>query len=327
MKVLVTGSSGHLGEALVRKLKDLDFDVISVDILNSPFTTHVGSIIDRHFVNKCMKGVETVFHAATLHKPHVVTHSFHRFVDTNITGTINLLHEAHAMGVKRFICTSTTSVFGDALVPPLSAPAAWITEEVVPVPKNIYGVTKSAAEDICHLFHRNNGLSCVVLRTSRFFQEEDDNRLVRERFSDANLKANEFLFRRIDIEDAVNAHLLAAECAENIGFGKYIISATAPFTQNDLTELRDNAPSVVKRLFNEYEEIYRRLEWKMFQSIDRVYVNEKAQKELNWKPKYDFRYILSQLSLGKNFQSPLTELVGSKGYHNETFADGPYPVN
>ena len=84
---------------------------------------------------------------------------------------------------------------------------------------------------------------------------------------------------------------------------------------------------MVKRLFNEYEEIYRRLEWKMFQSIDRVYVNEKAQKELNWKPKYDFRYILSQLSLGKNFQSPLTELVGSKGYHNETFADGPYPVN
>src|ERR1700733_15588788 len=96
MKVLVTGSAGHLGEALVRSLQDLPYEVIGLDILASPFTTHVGSIADRGCVQRCMKGVQAVFHAATLHKPHVATHRRQEFVDTNITGTLNLLEEAVA---------------------------------------------------------------------------------------------------------------------------------------------------------------------------------------------------------------------------------------
>ena len=179
MRVLVTGSSGHLGEALALTLRDLGHEVIGLDILQGPFTTHVGSVADRSWVKHCMTGVQTVFHAATLHKPHVATHSRQDFVDTNITGTLNLLEEAVTTGVESFVYTSTTSVFGDALVPPAGAPAAWVTEEVRPIPKNIYGVTKAAAEDLCQLFHRNKGLACIVLRTSRFFPEEDDNRRVR----------------------------------------------------------------------------------------------------------------------------------------------------
>src|ERR1700749_1076301 len=184
MKYLVTGSSGHLGEALVRTLRDLNHEVVGVDILQSPFTTHVGSISERSTAVHCMQGVQVVFHAATLHKPHVATHSRQDFVDTNITGTLNLLEAAVAAGAKSFIYTSTTSVFGDALVPPPEAPAAWITEDVTPVPKNIYGTTKAAAEDLCQLFHRNQDLACIVLRTSRFFPEEDDSVAVRNASSD-----------------------------------------------------------------------------------------------------------------------------------------------
>ena len=125
--------------------------------------------------------------------------------------------------------TSTTSTFGDALKPPNGAPAAWIDERVAPVPKNIYGVTKTAAEDLCQLFHRNEGLASIVLRTSRFFPEEDDDPEARKSYADDNAKANEYLFRRVAIEDVVEAHLVAAERAPSIGFGKYIISATTPF--------------------------------------------------------------------------------------------------
>src|SRR5689334_12401330 len=117
MKILVTGSAGHLGEAMVRTLKDLKYDVVGIDILDSPFTTHRGSIVDRSFVKGCMNGVKVVFHPATLHKPHVGTHSQQTFVDTNITGTLNLLQESVAAGVEAFIFTSTTSTFGDALIP------------------------------------------------------------------------------------------------------------------------------------------------------------------------------------------------------------------
>jgi nucleoside-diphosphate-sugar epimerase len=327
MRVLVTGSSGHLGEALVRTLRDMEQEVVGLDILKSPFTTCVGSITDRSCVRACMNGVQSVFHAATLHKPHVATHTHQNFVDTNITGTLNLLEEAAGQSVRSFVFTSTTSVFGDALVPPAGAPAAWVTEDVTPVPKNIYGVTKAAAEDLCDLFRRNKGLACIVLRTSRFFPEEDDNKVVRVAYADDNLKANEFLFRRVDIEDVVSAHLLAAERAPAIGFRRYIISATTPFSPADLVDLRADARLAVRRCVPEYEEEYARRGWKMAPIIDRVYVNERARNELGWRPLYDFKSVIERLSEGEDIRSPLARLVGSKGYHAEVFAEGPYPVD
>ncbi|MGA0556750.1 NAD-dependent epimerase/dehydratase family protein [Larkinella sp. VNQ87] len=326
MKVLVTGSAGHLGEALVRTLQQTSRNVVGLDRLASPFTTYIGSITDRDFVRHCLNGVDTVFHTATLHKPHVATHSLQDFIDTNITGTLNLLEESVAAGVQQFIFTSTTSVFGDALVPPLGQPAAWITEDVTPVPKNIYGVTKAAAEDLCQLFHRNHGLPCLILRTSRFFPEEDDNKGMRDAFPGENLKANEYLFRRVDLEDVVSAHLLAAERAPTIGFGRYIISATTPFRPEDRAEIRTNAPAVVDRYVPEYRAEYERRGWQMFAEIDRVYVNEKARTELGWQPRHDFKAVIERLKNGGTLQSPLAKMVGVKRYHATRFSEGPYPV-
>ncbi|NJM73087.1 MAG: NAD(P)-dependent oxidoreductase [Scytonema sp. RU_4_4] len=327
MKILVTGSSGHLGEALVRTLKTTNHEVIGVDIVHSDFTNKVGSIVDRDHVKRCMKGVDAVLHTATLHKPHVSTHSRQSFVDTNITGTLNLLEEAAAASVQAFVFTSTTSAFGSALTPPADAPAAWVTEDVMPIPKNIYGVTKTAAEDLCELFHRKHRLPCLVLRTSRFFPEEDDHKQTRQAYEDGNVKANEFLYRRVDLDDVVSAHLLAIEKAPSIGFGRYIISATTPFIPDDLFDLRVNAPPVVKRRFPDYEEEYARRCWKMFPSIERVYVNERARNDLGWHPRYDFRHVLDSLKAGAaDLRSSLSRAVGSKGYHARQFAEGPYPV-
>jgi UDP-glucose 4-epimerase len=315
-----------LGEALVRTLRSQSREVIGADIVPSEFTREVGSIVDRHFVERCIGGVDAVIHAATLHKPHVATHTRQSFVDTNVTGTLNLLEGAAQAGVGSFVFTSTTSAFGSALTPAPGAPTAWVTEDVKAVPRNIYGVTKTAAEDLCELFHRKNRLACLILRTSRFFPEEDDHKETRQTYEDANVKANEFLYRRVDIEDVVSAHLLAVEKAGAIGFGRYIISATTPFTGDDLPELRVNAPVVLKRRVPEFEAEYERRGWKMFPGIDRVYVNERARAELGWQPHYDFRYVLDRLRAGDDPRSPLARAVGSKGYHFRKFAEGPYPV-
>jgi UDP-glucose 4-epimerase len=326
MKVLVTGSSGHLGEALVRTLRGQGHEVVGLDVLARPFTTIVGSIADRAVVHRAMAGVGTVFHAATLHKPHVATHTRQDFIDTNLTGTLNLLEEAVAARVGSFIFTSTTSVFGDALVPPPGAPAAWITEEVSPRPKNIYGVTKAAAEDLCQLFHRNERLACLVLRTSRFFPEEDDDAAARSAFADDNLKLNEYLHRRVELEDVVSAHLLAAQRAPALGFGRFIISATTPFAASDLAELRRDTPAVVRRLVSSYETEYARRGWKMLPTIDRVYVNTRARADLGWEPRHDFRSLVERLRTDADLRSDLTRQVGAKGYHAQTFSAGPYPV-
>lgn len=326
MKILVTGSSGHLGEALMRSLRNSEHSVVGIDILPSPFTDAVGSIIDRDFVRNCVQGVDAVLHTATLHKPHVATHARQDFVDTNITGTLNLLEEAVATKVGAFIFTSTTSTFGDALRPPDDSPAAWITEDVAPIPKNIYGVTKVAAENLCELFHRRFGLPCLVLRTSRFFPEEDDNPATRERYSGANVKANEFLYRRVDVADVVGAHLLAIERAASIGFRRYIISATTPFMRSDLAALRGHAPEIVRRIFPSFADEYARRGWHMFADIERVYVNDLARSELGWQPRLDFAYVLDRLRADEDFVSPLARAIGAKGYHPDIFAEGPYPV-
>jgi len=325
MRILVTGSSGHLGEALVRTLRERNHETIGLDILASPFTDRVGSIADRVTVKECMKDVSVVLHTATLHKPHVATHSRQQFVETNITGTLNLLEEAIGARVKSFVYTSTTSVFGFALTPPAGAPAAWITEEVRPIPRNIYGVTKAAAEDLCELFHRQHGLACVVLRTSRFFPEQDDNEAIRKTYENGNVKANEFLNRRVEIADVVDAHLLAIERAAAIGFGRYIISATSPFERDELADLRMDAADVVKRKFPDYQAEYARRGWKMFPSIDRVYVNERARRDLGWNPRYDFRYVLDRLKAGVDPRSDLARAIGSKGYHDDKAGQRRYP--
>ncbi len=324
MRILVTGSSGHLGEALLRVLGAEGEEIVGLDLLDSEYTTAVGSIADRDFVRRCAEGVDAILHTATLHKPHVGSHSRQAFVDTNVTGTLNLLEEAVAAGVGRFVFTSTTSAFGRALTPTPGSPAAWITEHVSSIPRNVYGVTKTAAEDLCELVHRDHGLPCLILRTSRFFPEADDREEVRNVYDDANLKVNELLYRRVDIEDVVTAHRLALERAPEIGFGRYIISATTPFSRDDLAELAVDAPSVVRRLFPAYEAVYALHGWRMFPRVDRVYANAQARRALGWAPRYDFRYALDRLAANEDPRSPLAVSVGAKGYH--AVSTGPYTV-
>jgi UDP-glucose 4-epimerase len=314
-RILVTGSAGHLGEALVRVLRAEGSDVVGLDVLASPFTTVIGSVTDRDVVRDCLGGVDGVIHTATLHKPHIVSHDWWSFINTNIAGTLVLLEEAAAASVGTFVFTSTTSTFGRALSPPPGAPAVWITEDVTPVPRNVYGVTKTAAEDLCQLVHRDHDLPVVVLRAARFFPENDDDDDVSAAYGDANVKANEYLYRRVDIEDVVSAHLLALEKAPALGFARYLISGTTPFAPDDVTDLATDAPAVVRRLFPDQEAEYARRGWTMFPRIDRVYVNARGRLELGWSPRYDFRYILDRLKADEDPRSALAQTIGSKGYH------------
>ena len=121
--------------------------------------------------------------------------------------------------------------------------------------------------------------------------------------------------------------MLAAERAPTIGFGRYILSATTPFAPEHLAQLRADAPGVVRSLFPDYEELYRSRGWRMLPGIDRVYVNQRARDELGWAPKFDFRHVLGRVQRGERLQSSLAQAVGTKGYHAETFEDGPYPVD
>ena len=325
MRILVTGSAGHLGEGLMRVLAQRGHEAVGLDILASPFTTITGSVADATCVRRAIDGADAVIHTATLHKPHVGSHARMAFIETNLAGTLTLLEAAVDAGVGRFVFTSTTSTFGRALVPAPGAPAAWITEDVRPVPRNIYGVTKAAAEDLCELIHRDHGLPCVILRTSRFFPEDDDTPAAREAFDPLNLKVNELLYRRVDLVDAVDAHLLALDRAPEIGLGRYIISAATPFCREDAAELRRDAAAVARRYFPQVETIFARRGWSLLPTIERVYDSTRARADLGWTPEYDFGSALARLAAGEDPRSPLALTVGAKGYHAQP--TGVYTVS
>ena len=180
MRILVTGSSGHLGEALLRVLRADGHEVIGLDV-------RAVGVDDRHRIGdrpRRRPGGAASGSRACCTPRRCTSRTWGRtprqaFVDTNVTGTLTLLEEAVAAGVGRFVFTSTTSAFGRALTPAAGAPATWITEDVPPLPRNIYGATKVAAESLCELVHRDHGLPCLILRTSRFFPEPDDSAEVR----------------------------------------------------------------------------------------------------------------------------------------------------
>ncbi len=327
MKLLVTGSAGHLGEALVRHLRAQGHAVTGLDVLASAHTDVVGSIGDAALVTRSLRGADAVLHAATLHKPHLATHGLADFVATNVSGTLTLLEAAVAAGVGAFVFTSSTSAFGAALRPGPGQPAAWIDERVPPVARNVYGSSKVAAEDLCQLVHQRHGLPCIVLRTSRFFAEIDDDPERRGRHTDANIKLNELTHRRVELQDVVDAHLCALQRAPALGFGRYIVSATTPFTRDDLAALRGRADAVLRERVPAHAAPYRQLGYTMFGDIDRVYDNRLARDELGWRPATDFAGAVARVAAGADWRSPLAQAIGSKSYHSgRVFADGPYPT-
>jgi nucleoside-diphosphate-sugar epimerase len=302
MRVLLTGSSGWLGRFLAPRLRQEGHDVVGLDVAPGVDTQVVGSVAERLLVERLFEqqAIDAVIHAGALHKPDIVRYPAQAFVDVNITGTLNLLEAASAAGIGRFVFTSTTSLMISETVRAGREGGArhafWLDESFAPLePRNIYGATKLAAEQLCRLHHRDRGLPVIILRTGRFFPEDDD---THRDLAGPNIKANEFLNRRLTVEDAAEAHLVALARAPEIGFGTYIIAAPSPFARADAEALVEDAPAVVARYFPEAAALYARAGWTLPGFIDRVYDSALAERELGFRCRTGFAEVLAALASG-----------------------------
>lgn len=301
MNILLTGSSGWLGRTLAPALRSLGHTVVGLDPAPSPDTDVIGSVAEGKLVRQIVfdQAIDAIVHGGGLHQPNMVTHPPDDFVAVNVQGTLNLLSAATERGspVDRFVFTSTTSLMISAELRSGDLPRAlWIDEALQPLrPRNIYGVTKFAAENLCRMHHEQHGLPVVTLRTARFFPEEDD-QLHRMEQSDRNAKTNELLYRRLTVDDAAGAHVAALERAPEVGHATYIVCAPTPFRPEDCAELKRDASAVVARYFPEYPEIYGRLGWTMFRTIDRVYDASRIERELGFRCATDFGAALRALA-------------------------------
>lgn len=275
--ILITGSSGRIGSAIAASLRN-DYTIIGIDISPGPYTTHVTDIQSSEVV-KLIEKADIVVHTAALHAPHVGVHDDKKFWDVNVRGTENLLNACLKNKVARFVYTSSTSIYGHAMVHPQKA--VWVTEELQPQPRDIYDQTKLAAEELCREATNNGLLSCLCLRISRCFPE------------DARLMAIYRLYRGIGIHDVVLAHRLAIT-SEPKGFEIMNISSQTPFNSSELSDLYHQADIVISKHHPYAQNIFEDRGWTLPKTIDRVYVIEKAKRLLGFQPSYNFMEFLNR---------------------------------
>ncbi|MDR6832838.1 MULTISPECIES: NAD(P)-dependent oxidoreductase [unclassified Sphingopyxis] len=300
MRILLTGSSGWLARFLAPLLVESGHSVIGLDVVPGAHTRIVGTVADRALIDRTMgeHGIEAVIHGGALHKPDIVRYPRQAFVDVNISGTLNLIEAAVAAGNDRFLFTSTTSLMVRADVRDGAGEtgAWWMDEDFGPLaPRNIYGITKLAAEQACRLVHRERGINVAILRTGRFFPEDDDTHAVP---SGPNLKANELLHRRLTVEDAAAAHLAALEAAPRIGCDTFVLSAPPPFARDDAAELARDARAVIARYHPDAANLYAAAGWVLPETIDRVYDPSRAERRFGWRAQTDFGAVLAALREG-----------------------------
>lgn len=281
--VLITGSAGQAGTAIAELLSP-HVPVVGLDVQKSRFTSYTGSITDWATVKELTKNVGAIIHTASLHAPHVPTHTREQFVDTNIKGVLYLLEAAKLNGVPKFVYTSTTSLYGESMN--AAGQAVWVTESLPQVARDIYDITKIAAEALCKDFFEADRLQTLSLRVSRFWDEPLPHKVFYR------------MYRGVDVKDVAMAHLLALR-ADFSSFEAFNISAQSPFSQEDLVALRADLHTLLAKRYPRIIDFFRQKNWPLPTEIDRVYVIEKAKKLLKYEPAFSIDVLLDQLTAWK----------------------------
>jgi len=277
MRIVLTGSSGRIGRAIYGALAQ-DHDIIGID-RNVFSTTHViGDCADPDVVKPLLDGADAVIHTAGPHAPHVGVVPDSEFERINVEGTQSLIECARAAGVRRFVYTSTTALYGHASQ---RGSCTWIDEETVPQPKSIYHRTNLAAERLLEEAARD-ALTVRVMRMSRCIPEP------------APDMAAYRLHRGVDARDVANGHALALTNQSAL-FERYILSGATPFSNDDCEALASDAESVIRARIPQLAAEFDRRGWSLPQGLDRVYDPSKAITKLGWEPAYQWDEVLAQL--------------------------------
>ena len=285
-KVTVTGGAGFIGSHLVDLLLQEGYAVTVIDDLSSGKSKNLPKdkvdlrvydiADDPKKIATIIKGSECVFHLAALTSVQGSLEDPKPYNQVNITGTVNMLEACRIAEVKKFVFSSSSSVYGNTLITPTS-------EQVEPDPISPYALSKQIGEQYCKLYSHNYGIVTTCLRYFNVFGERtnpkssyrsvipiflENSKLGKKLpiVNDGN-QTRDF----IHVKDVARANFLAMSSkflhsVINIGSGKSL-----------------SVNQIASMLGGETESIGFRLEPKAsLANIDR------ADSILSWKPEVDF---------------------------------------
>jgi len=294
MKCLITGVAGFIGSHLGERLLREGCEVIGIDNFADYYPRSIkesnigdlkkhqsfefveASLLDVD-LGKLLDGVEVVFHQSAQAGVRASWgQNFKIYTDNNILATQMLLEACRENPIKKFVYASSSSVYGDTKDLPMR-------ESSLPCPVSPYGVSKLAAEHLCHLYYKNFGIPTVSLRYFTVYgpRQRPDmafHRFFRWTMEDKPLKVygdGEQSRDFTHVDDIVGANWLAFEKAKpgevfNIGGGSRI-------TLNEVIE-------IIKKIVGRELELH-------YQDVQKGDVRHtsaditKAQENLGYKPK------------------------------------------
>lgn len=221
-RVIVTGGVGFLGHHLIRALVAAGHQVKSIDLRPGQLPdveNVVADILDAHRMMAEIKDADVVFHLAALIEAGESVKQPQRFVDVNISGTVNVLEAMRQNGISTFIFSSSAAIYGE----PQQTP---IQEDDRTLPINPYGMTKLAMEGLVNSYVANFEMTGVALRYFNLYGPEEAHqpethaipRFIQQIEAGEEVTvwgSGEHLRDFIYISDVVAAHLKAMTLATN----------------------------------------------------------------------------------------------------------------
>ena len=280
MRILVTGGSGRIGQAVVRDLLAHGYEVVSAD-QRQPSTrptdhrfveTDLGDIGQ---VAGALVGCDGVIHLGAIPGPY--GHADEVVFLNNVRATFATLQAASLLGVEKTVIASSISALGTAFAPEPFAPLYAPVDEAHPLlVKDCYGLSKEVDERTGEMFHRRTGMQVVALRFLGVAHREE------AQASAARLSVDPgadnswiLLWGYVDVRDAATACRLGIE-ANGLGFAPFNVAAADTLCDRPTEELiRAFAPSVEIR--------------QPIPGTSSAFSIEKSRRLLRWTPAYSWR--------------------------------------
>ena len=303
MKILTTGGAGFIGSCFIRQMLNNhpNYKIINLDCLtycgnlsnledaeNNPNYEFIyGNINDKNLVRDLIKQVDCVVNfAAETHVDNSIKNP-EIFIETNVSGTLNLLQACKEIGIEKFIQISTDEVYGTL------GKTGYFNENSPLAPNNPYSASKASADMLVRAYYKTYNLPAIITRcTNNYGPYQYPEKLIPYFIS--KLLKNEkvpIYGDGLNVRDwlYVYDHTSAIDIVLNKGKTGEIYNIG---TNNEQTNLE--IAKLILKIMNKDESYINFVEDRLGHDKRYALSSKKIQNELNWKPKVEFNEGITQ---------------------------------